>query len=257
MFKPFRCLLEKYLPARIEAYAERQIKAHRVLREYLEYYRERSPATGCSYSDYQLLYTYIKKHKPTEVLECGTGFSTLVIMQALKENEEEHGIRGHLVSMEESEQYYKAAIENLPADLKNDQRLEIIWSPAIEDAYDFFQGVRYRDVPKRKYDFVYVDGPTLMIGSDKKIRTFTLDFVNVVLENEHPVSALIDTRKRTCFIYSLLFPKKFRYDYMRYVGIVEGATKNDLANGKIIAERAVEQHIFRRPALVKSITGRY
>ena len=140
---------EKYLPTRIEAHAERQIKRHAAIRDYLEYYKRKSPSTGCSYSDYLVLYKYVKKHKPKEVLECGTGFSTLIIMQALKENEEEYGIRGHLVSMEQSERDYNAALESLPLVVKNDPRLEVVLSPVMEDTHELFRGIRYKEIPKR------------------------------------------------------------------------------------------------------------
>lgn len=114
MHKPFRYQFAGYLANKIERRAEQQIKRHAVLCGYLEHYRRTSPSPGCSYADYSLLYRYVKNHKPREVLECGTGFSTVVILQALRENEEEYGIKGRLVSMEENRDYYEAAVKSLP-----------------------------------------------------------------------------------------------------------------------------------------------
>jgi hypothetical protein len=256
MLKPFRYVLDKFFSTRIEVRAKRLIKNNKSLRSYLEYYKSRSPSTGCSYADYLAIYNYVKKHKPKEVLECGTGFSTLVIAQALKENEEEYGIRGHLVSMEESEKYYGAALKSLPPDLKNDSRLEIVLSPVIEDSHGFFHGVLYKEIPPRKYDFVFVDGPSPTAGFTAA-RAINLDFVKLVSESDHYIGALIDSRKCTCLMYSLLFPNKFSYDYLRDIGIVTPVNKYDLADDVSFAKWAAESSLFRSPSVVELIRGEY
>ena len=200
----------------------------------------------------------MKRHKPQAVLECGTGFSTVVIAQALRENEEEFGIHNwRLVSMEENTHYHEAAVKSLPLPLKNDARLEIVLSEAVEDTYEFFRGVRYREVPKGMYDFVFVDGPDLMVSPANQPLTFNYDFVKLVSESDHPIGALIDTRVSTCFVYSLLFPEKFRYDYLRKVGIVEPVTKKDLADAKKIVARAMARREFSRPPIWQLIQGGY
>lgn len=130
-------------------------------------------------------------------------------------------------------------------------------SPAIEDTYEFFRGVRYKEIPKRAYDFVFVDGPDLMLNPARKPLAFDYDFVHLVRESDHPISAFVDTRVSTCFVYSLLFPGKFRYDYLRRVGIVAPVTRADLADSRNIVSRAMDNHGFRRPPLVSLITGRY
>ena len=242
---------------KIEERSERLIKNNDTIQGYLEYYGRTSPSTGCSYTDYVLLYRYVKNHRPKEVLECGTGFSTVVIAQALKENEEAYGIRGRLVSMEENERYYQAALESMPPPLKHDPRLQIVLSPAVEDTYEFFRGVRYKEIPKRAYDFVFVDGPDLMINPARKPLTFDYDFVKLVQESGHPIGALVDTRVSTCFVYSLLFPEKFRYDYLRKVGIVEPVTRKDLADGRKIVSRAMARREFRRPPMRAWMRGAY
>lgn len=254
----FSYRVARYLAQKIDERAKKSIEGNFALQDYLEHYRRTSPSTGCSYSDYLLLHQYVKRHKPQAVLECGTGFSTVVIAQALKENEEEFGIHNwRLVSMEENANYYEAAVKSLPFSLKNDARLEIVLSGAVEDTYEFFRGVRYREVPKGVYDFVFVDGPDLMINPANKPLTFNYDFVKLVSESDHPIGALIDTRVSTCFVYSLVFPEKFRYDYLRKVGIVEPVTKKDLADAKKIVARAMARREFSRPPIWKLIPGRY
>lgn len=246
-----------FLKNYVEGRAERAIKSHPVLKKYLEDYARVSSSTGCEYADYLALYSWIRDHKPREVLECGTGFSTLVLIQALKENEEEYGIRGHLVSMEENKEYYDMALRSYPPQLKTDSRFEIVFSPAVEDTYEFFRGVRYKEIPKRAYDFVFIDGPNFMTDPKRHPLTFSFDLVEIVRNSEKSVSAMIDTRTSTCFIYSLLFPEKFRYDYLRKIGIVYFATKNDLADARKIVAGAMKRHAFRRPTLGALLRGRY
>lgn len=246
-----------FLKEYVERRAERAIKSHPVLKKYLEDYALVSSSTGCEYADYLALYNWVCDHKPREVLECGTGFSTVVLAQALKENEEKYGISGHLVSMEENKKYYDMALRSFPSDLKDDPRFEIIFSPAVEETYEFFRGVRYQEVPKRSYDFVFVDGPNFMTDPKRHPLTFNFDLVDIVRKSERPVSALIDTRTSTCFIYSLLFPEKFRYDYLRKIGIVYFATKNDLADARRIVAGAMKRHAFHRPTLRALLRGRY
>lgn len=253
-----RYRLARYLSRKIEERAKRLIENNAALRDYLEHYRRTSPSTGCSYSDYSLLYRYVRNHKPKAVLECGTGFSTVVIAQGLKENEKEFGIRNwSLVSMEENPHYYEAALKSLPLDLKSDSRLEIILSPAVEDTYELFRGVRYKEIPKRAYEFVFVDGPDLMLNPAKKPLAFDYDLVKLVSESDRPISAFVDTRSSTCFAYSLLFPGKFKYDYLRRVGIVGPVTKNDLADTKRIVSLAMARSEFGRPSIRQLFTGEY
>lgn len=72
-----------------------QIKAKRMLQRNdelwnaLQAYLQETKSTGCGYIDYACLYQTVRSTKPVEVLECGTGVSTLVIALALMENETE------------------------------------------------------------------------------------------------------------------------------------------------------------------------
>jgi tRNA A58 N-methylase Trm61 len=82
------------------------------------------------------------------VLELGTGASTVVIAQALLENDV-----GRVTSMEESEDWYIHARQNLPSGLP----VDIVLSSTVEDCFSIFRGIRHRDIPDRSYDFVFVD----------------------------------------------------------------------------------------------------
>jgi len=72
-----------------EWYAKFYLKRHPKLWKGLVKYTEKTGSAGCSMMDYYALYKQIRNIKPLEVLECGTGVSTLVIAHALMENERE------------------------------------------------------------------------------------------------------------------------------------------------------------------------
>ena len=70
-----------------EKYAKFYLSREKRLWKELAEYNKKTESTGCSYTDYFFLYRLIRKHKPTQVLECGTGVTTLVIAYALNQNE--------------------------------------------------------------------------------------------------------------------------------------------------------------------------
>ena len=79
-----------------ELRARHKLQCNTALWNALQDYLKATKSTGCGVSDYCALYYEIRKKKPIEVLECGTGVSTLVIAHALKENERETGCRGRV-----------------------------------------------------------------------------------------------------------------------------------------------------------------
>ncbi len=206
---------------------KRKLMKNKGLWGVLTRYTEKSSSTGCSYSDYWALYNYIRKNKPLEILECSTGVSTMVMAYALMENEEETTKTGRLTSIEESEEWYKESVKIFPYILE--KYTDIIHSPKVEDTYQIFRGVKYKEVPKRLYDFVFIDGPTTTIPSDDNIKTFDFDFINVVKRSRKPVSAIIDCRKSTYHVMKQVFgSNKTNFDNIRNLGYVGPCTKNDL-----------------------------
>ena len=66
--------------------AEKALRAMPALWDDIRYYVEKSSATGASMSDYLTLYREVRRLKPREVLELGTGVSTVVLVRALMDN---------------------------------------------------------------------------------------------------------------------------------------------------------------------------
>lgn len=209
-------------------------------------YLDKGKTTGCDYVDYLYLFNYIRKNKPRWVLECGTGSSTIVIAYALMLNG-----GGKVVSMEDQKEYHEWAKETFPPELK--EFVEFKLSPAIEKKRDFFRGSGYKDIPKHDYEFVFIDGPDLLVALhfDFDDLAFNYDFIEAVQISNKPVSGLVDTRTSTSFVYSMILGDKFRYNYLQRQGLMFQCTKKDLLNAQQITARAMKRHAFKRPSFLK------
>jgi predicted O-methyltransferase YrrM len=211
---------------RLDAAARRRIQSNATLWPLLQDYLAKSESTGCQYIDYDVLYRQIRALKPMEVLECGTGVSTVVVAQALRENAAEHGIEGRVTSMEDLEPWYEMAVRLLPEELVGYTDLRL--SPKVEAGYTIFRGVRYAEVPKRRYDFMFIDGPGTLAPSDRT-RSCDFDFVDVVRQSDHPVSAVIDGRLTSCYVLQQIFGReKVRFNVYENLGYVGPCSRHDM-----------------------------
>lgn len=225
----------------VESRAHVILGKNRALVRDLVAYQERTKSTGCSYTDFAELYTTIRRLKPRYVLELGTGMSTVVIAHALKENG-----AGTVISMEENAEYRAHALEILPPHLSD--VVEIHFSPAVEKTRGFLRGSAYEHIPDHPYDFVFVDGPGYLTDPKGDL-AFGFDLIDIIGKSSTPVSALIDSRHSTTFVYSVLLPGKCRYDYIRKLGMILPSTKHDLLDAAGVTKYAVGKHIFKRPPL--------
>jgi hypothetical protein len=202
------------------------MQANEGLWSLLQTYLSKSESMGCQYTDYDALYRYIRASKPREILECGTGVSTLVAAFALRENETLEGVESRLTSMEERGFWLEMAVRLLPAELRD--YVDIRLSHTVEDGYTVFRGMRYAEVPERRYDFVFTDGPSTVAHSDGT-RTFDFDYLHVVRSADHPVFGIVDGRLTTCYVLQKVFgPDKFRFDVLRNLGYVGPCTRHDM-----------------------------
>ena len=187
--------------------------------------------TGASYSDYLTLYEQVRAHRPREILECGTGISTVVLAQALRDNAADDGAApGRVTSMEDDAEWFRIARERLPeavADI-----VEIVHSPKADGFYRCFRGVCYEAVPERAYDFVFSDGPDRHspVNGDK---LFNLDLINVVRRSGRPVRAVVDNHYLTFYVLQKVFGlDKARYSVSHKLMFVGPVTKHDVRHLK-------------------------
>ena len=190
--------------------------------------------TGVDYTDDLTLYNWIKKNKPQEILECGRGVTTSIMAQALLENG-----GGRITALEDSEEFFEKGKENIHPTVRHlvDYRL----TKRITKRYGPFVGVGYEGIPDRPYDFVFIDGPNY-----DRTAEYDADIFEIVAKSNKPVSAMIDTRTGSCFIYHLVFGDKFRYDYLGRFGFIDGATKDDMRDYLSIISHSMKRREWRR-----------
>ena len=73
---------------------------------------------------------------------------------ALKKNETD-GFPGEITAMEELKKYLDIGINLMPKELK--KYVNYVLSPRVDDYHEIFRGVRYRDIPKKDFDFIFTD----------------------------------------------------------------------------------------------------
>ena len=190
--------------------------------------------TGADYTDYWALYSYIKKRRPQQVLEFGPGVTTLIMAQALFENG-----AGQLTSMEDVPHYYEGAKRSIPSHLH--PIIDLRLSSKVEKRFGPFVGVGYEHIPERPYDFIFVDGPHY----DKRTE-YDADILEIIAKSETPITAIIDYRLASCFIYHLALGNKFKYSYLRKLGYIDGATKHSLRDYERIVVEAFKSRCFKR-----------
>lgn len=214
--------------ARRNRLAEARLRAHPILWDLLMRAAGGTAVTGASYSDYWTLYEEVRRHRPVEILECGTGISTVVLAQALRENAADGGPRGRVTSMEEDPDWHRIAEARLPDELR--PHVEILHSPKVDGFYKCFRGVQYQQIPDRPYDFVFSDGPERHspVNGDK---LFDLDLIQVVRRSDRPIRAVVDNHYLTFYVLQKVFGlDKARYDPVRRLLFVGPVTRRDVGH---------------------------
>lgn len=224
----FKSLRKKILAGKseqAETLARKEVTSNILLWETLQKYLEKSTSTGCSFLDYKTLYNYVREHKPTEILECGTGVSTIVMATALMENVKD-GVSGRITSIEDQEKYFAIAQQLLPEHLS--PYIDLCLCPRKEYYISFYRGVGYDDLPERPYDFVFIDGPDFDAPSDGNI-TFDFDYINILKASNKPVAALLDGRLSTAYVLqNILGVEAVRYDPVTQLSTIGPCTKDDI-----------------------------
>lgn len=211
--------------------AEAVLRGNTVLWDLMARAAAGTAVTGASYSDYLTLYEQVRTFRPREILECGTGISTVVLAQALRENAAETGeAPGRVTSLEDDESWYQTACERFPDELND--IAEIVHSPKVDGFYKCFRGVCYESVPERPYDFVFSDGPDRHspVNGDK---LFNLDLINVVRRSDHPVRGVVDNHYLTFYVLQKVFGlDKARYSVSHKLMFVGPVTRHDVRHLK-------------------------
>lgn len=150
--------------------------------------------------DLVIIYKLLHKHKPLNILELGSGASTLVFAQYAKEMKK-NNININVISLEENAYYKNLTKRGLDNIDDNIVKLELC--KTIERETDDYKFINYDFNHTISYDFIYIDGPV-----DKKNNIhYICDDINIIQKNKNFV-ALVDYRLNT---YSYLRKQKNQY----------------------------------------------
>ncbi len=206
--------------------AEKILRSDKELWSLMTEYAEGTAVTGAAFSDYLTLYEQVMAHRPVEILECGTGISTVVLAYALQVIESRGGPGGRVTSMEDDADWHAVAKANLPARLL--PYVDLVHSRKVDGYYKLFRGVQYESIPDRPYDFVFSDGPDRRspVNGDK---LFNLDLIHVVRRSDRPVRAVVDNHYLTFYILQKVFGVALaRYSVRHKLMFVGPVTRRDV-----------------------------
>lgn len=165
-------------------------------------YARKSKTTGTQWITLWMAVRSILRNRPIEILESGTGSSTLVLAAAVRKLRSEHpGYEGRITSMESVEPWYDVARQNLPA--KYSDVVEIVLGPREKFEMGFFRGYVHSGIPKRDYSFVLLDAPDYR---DEHGLAFCADVFKIMdVSNAREIHGVVDGRASSVFVLQTLF----------------------------------------------------
>ena len=203
-----------------EGYAKSRLRAEEALWEHIETALRESSSTGCEYSDYWNLFRQVRERRPANVLECGSGISTIVIAYALALNRQDGAGLSCFLSFEESPFYFEQISHLIPNELRDIVTLEL--SDRVEDDFDGHRGSSYLASPEWAVDFMYIDGPTdrRVWGDMSQPKCFNADILKVKKSDDF--IAILDQRIWTLERLKILMPDFcIRYNPFKKLSFIE------------------------------------
>jgi len=145
---------------------------------------------------------------------------------ALLELESEGHTVGRITSMDSHKEYLDMSRELLPESLQ--KYVDFHCSELMEDFFSIYPGIRYKYIPNREYDFVFIDGPDYKSPFDGML-TFDFDFLYLLQKTTNPIAGMVDKRVSTCYVLQqLLGTDRVKYDPVAHLGFIKPSTKNHL-----------------------------
>ena len=186
---------------------------------------KKSGSTGCEFSDYYELYKQLNHHKPKMILECGSGISSLVIAYFIskRSNAEEY----KCISCEENQNYHSQIKNIFPADYA--QFIDFVHLVRKEGVINGINCSFYDGLPKKNYDYIFIDGPTFRINSESQ-KCFNSDLINIIKQNDNiTVNGIMDQRMINYITYRKLMPHaSIKYNVVKKLSYLENISQDKL-----------------------------
>ena len=130
-------------------------------RGYVEFLKHwPSKAIPPVFADLWFLYCTVRRRKPSCILEFGSGCSTVILAQALFDNQRESSNNGgYLYSMDSDSFWMEVTAKSMPKHLQG--FYELWFSPVLEVNFEGTPVFRHRKIPDVIPDLIYLDSPPL------------------------------------------------------------------------------------------------
>ena len=130
-----------------------------VKNNFFKYFKEENiNEISADFIDLKKIYDLIVERKPKQVLEFGSGFSTIAICVALKNNFEKFGVDGRLYSVDANQKWILNTEKKISSELKkfvkfhySDAEIKIINNQIVS---------LHKNLPDISPNFIYLDGPS-------------------------------------------------------------------------------------------------
>jgi len=153
-----------------------KIKRNKDLYELMLYFKEKSNSTGVGYGDICFLYSEIKKRKPKNILEFGTGASTGYMALAIKElQKEDEYYNPNFYSLEDNKDWYQDQISIFPNDLKKFVKIKL--SDIEIYKYDISMA-KFLLEEDLDWDFIHVDSGGIGGKNPSQVVKNVIDILN-------------------------------------------------------------------------------
>ncbi len=160
------------------------------------------------YVDLLRLYELVVARRPRELLEFGSGCSTLVLALAARRAWARAATSGRFVSIESDPEWAELNRAALPPELA--QLCTIEYSPVVEAELGGVGAWRHERLPAGSPDFVYLDGPAL---TDE--RPFSLDLLELEPSFAEGFVLVVDGRPANAHVLATQFKRRYRIQQRR------------------------------------------
>ncbi|MCC6356306.1 MAG: class I SAM-dependent methyltransferase [Verrucomicrobiae bacterium] len=186
----------------------------------------RSISTGASIVDYHLLHRYILARRPRRILELGSGVTTLIMADALREalREAPDSAPGHIHTLEDVPKYFEDARDLCPEGLRPYVTYHLA-PVAIRSFRGLCRTACYENLPEGPFDLVFVDGPNI---AGRCLVDGDLLFA-LAGQAEVPADVILDGRKHTAELFLRVFPgSRCAYDPAMNLLVMRGIAGRDI-----------------------------
>lgn len=186
----------------------------------------RSISTGASVVDYHLLHRYVLARRPRRILELGSGVTTVIMADALREASRSAPdlAPGHIHTLEDVPKYFEDARALCPEGLRPYVSYHL--SPvAIRSFRDLCRTACYEKLPEGPFDLIFVDGPNI---ADRCLVDGDLLFA-MAAQTDVPADVILDGRKHTAELFLRFFPgSRCGYDPAMNLLVMRGVAGRDI-----------------------------